>query len=129
MTTTDYQDNLVPVQHDYVCQVGETFVREFFFPNEEDPTDLSDYTAATMAVKKDGRGSSLLDLTKANGRITLNVDEDGNTEDGLVRLVVADDITAALTASRRGKYTLLLVNADGETTVARKGRFIIEAAV
>lgn len=128
MTTTDYQLNLTPEQHDYVLQEGETWERSFYFPNEEDPVDLSTYTAS-MSVKKDGLGSSLLDLTTANSRIVLNTDEDGNTDDGLVRLVVDDTTTAALTPSRRGKYTLLLINADGETTVARKGRFIIEPQV
>lgn len=83
-----YSLGLLPVEYDDELQEGSTWVREWVYEDDEGTAvDLTGYTAA-MSLKRTPESASVLDLTTANGRITLNEDEDGEDEDGVIRWVV-----------------------------------------
>lgn len=95
---------------------------------DENPIDLTNYTARMQIRRKVQSQSSLIELTTSNGRITL-----GGTAGTILLAIEADD-TAALPATpfdHRWYYDLELLPAGDEDLVVRlmQGRIVVSPEV
>ena len=95
-----------------------------------DPVDLTGYTAR-MQVRRavESEGDPIIELTTANGRITLG---DPTPTDGIVLLEIDAGDTADLPATpfdRKWRYDLELVPAGGEVRRLTMGKFVVSLEV
>lgn len=79
------------------------------------PKDLTGYTAAMKIKERYNDTSFIVSLTDANGGLVITPAE------GKIEIVIADDVTAAITESF-GVYDLELVDSGGETTKLIRGK-------
>jgi hypothetical protein len=109
--------------YNITCDQGATLQRSITWSDSaRTPYNLTGYTAR-MQVRSDVTSSTIiLELTTANGRITL-----GST-DWNVNLLVAANVTAALTPGLY-VYDLELVSGGGVVTRLIEGNFKVKAEV
>jgi hypothetical protein len=112
--------------HNFLCNQGATFKRTLTWTDSaRAPRDLTSYTAR-MHVRATVDSSTLfLQLTTANGRITLGTTD---ATKGQVNLTISATDTAALTPGQY-VYDLELVSAGGEVTRLVEGNFVVKAEV
>ena len=109
--------------YNITCDQGATFKRTITWTNQARvPYNLTGYTARMQVRETTEASGILLELTTVNSRITL-----GGAA-GTVNLVVAADITAALTPGLY-VYDLELVSGGGEVTRLIEGNFNVRAEV
>ena len=96
-----------PARRDLVIKQGATWIYPITWERPAGtPVDISGFTAR-MQIRDDAYSSTVLvDMTTANGRITI----DGPA--GTVTLILADDLTAALSFRGTAAYDLELVQAS-----------------
>jgi hypothetical protein len=109
--------------YNITCDQGATFKRTITWTNQARvPYNLTGYTARMQVRSTAASSTIVLELTTANSRITL-----GGTA-GTVNLLVAADVTAALTPGLY-VYDLELVSGGGEVTRLIEGNFNVKAEV
>jgi hypothetical protein len=107
--------------YNIVADQGSTFNFNFTIKIDDISWDLSDYSAR-MQVRADyNTTNKFLDLSTANGDITLN-------SLGQVSVTVSATKMAAIAAGR-WVYDIEFVSAGGEVTRVLEGRFIVSAEV
>jgi len=107
--------------YNIVADQGSTFNFNFTIKIDNIAWDLSGYTAR-MQVRADyNTTNKFLDLSTANGDISVN-------SLGQVSATVSATRMAAITAGR-WVYDIELVSAGGEVTRVLEGRFIVSAEV
>ncbi len=112
--------------HNFLCNQGATFNRTITWTDSaKNPIDLTSYTARMHVRTTVEAASTIIQLTTANGRITL-----GNTAQtkGRITLLISATDTAALTPGQY-VYDLELVSAGGEVTRLIEGNFVVRAEV
>ncbi len=112
-----------PGIHHLIIYQGATFRQNFLWQDEnENPIDLTGYTARFMARPNVNETTPFITLTTENGGITL-----GGT-DGTIALYMSDTDTAAITAPI-GVYDLELAVTAGEVTRLLQGNITISKEV
>lgn len=106
-----------------VCDQGSTFTRTIEIKQADGTVfSLSGYTARMEVRRTVDATSSLIGLSTANGRITINAAL------GAITLTLTPDLTAALTQS--GVYDLEIVHtATGAVHKVVRGEFKLEREV
>lgn len=100
--------------YDLCIAQGATFQKVITWKSNGTLVDLTGYTARSQIRATADAATPLIELTTANGRITL-----GNAA-GTITLTISASDTAALTAGR-GVYDLELVAANGTVTRLLQG--------
>ena len=112
--------------YNITCSQGTTFRRTITWTDSaRQPYDIGNYTARMQVRATVASTSIVLELTTANGRITL-----GNTAEtkGQVNLLVSATTTAALTPGLY-VYDLELVSSTGVVDRILEGNFKVSAEV
>lgn len=106
-----------------VCDQGSTFTRTIEIKQADGTVfSLTGYTARMEVRRTVDASTSLIGLTTANGRITINASL------GAITLTLTPDLTASLTQS--GVYDLEIVKtATGEVHKVVRGEFKLEREV
>jgi len=108
---------------DIIIEQGATFSRVLTWKDEdEDPVNLTGYSARMQAREHQASTEPFIDLTTANGGITLG------GSGGTITLSVAATITGAIAADS-GVYDLELESASGIVTRLLEGNVIISKNV
>jgi hypothetical protein len=108
--------------YDMVCEQGATFLRQFTWTDENEvPVNLTGFTARMHIRTTVAAASTTLELTTANGRITLNPSQ------GTITLQLTATETAAL-AAKRYVYDLELVSGASVTRLLQ-GAFTVSPEV
>lgn len=109
--------------YDLTIEQGATFYQQIIWKDaNEDPIDISGYTARMQIRKTVKATTSILSLTTENGRITL-----GGAA-GTITLEVAAEDTADLTEFC-GVYDLELEASDGTVTRLLQGQIEVSREV
>ncbi len=110
-------------RYNFTIEQGASLTRPFVWKDGNgDPVDLTGYTAR-MQVRPTVQSSTvLLELTTANGRITLG------GANGTVTLVISPQTSAGITW-RRGVYDIELMSADGTVTRFLEGEIQVSREV
>jgi hypothetical protein len=109
-------------RYDITCEQGATFARTLQWLDEnEAPIDLTGYTARMHVRKTVKSATTLIELTTANGRITLT------PADGKLDLLLTATLTAAITDG--GVYDVELVSPGGVVTRILEGKFTLSREV
>jgi len=107
-----------PGSLDFLMPKGSTFTRTLTFKTNGTPVDLTNYTARMQARTSHVSGTTVLDMTTANGKIIL-----GGTA-GTVILSLSASETAAITQTSLA-YDLELVSAGNTVTRLVEGQIIL----
>jgi hypothetical protein len=113
---------MTPGSLDFLMPKGSTFSRTLTWKISGSPVNLTSYTARMQARTSHISGTVVLDLTTANGKITL-----GGTA-GTITLSLTAAETAAITQSSLA-YDLELVSVGGEVTRLVEGQIILTPEV
>lgn len=114
---------LKPGNYAITCPKGATLDQTFTWKDPNgDPINLTGYTARMQVRKRVEASTVLLDLTIANGGITL-----GGVA-GTIRVQATAAATAAITESD-GVYDLELIAGSGAVTRLLEGSFYLPAEV
>jgi hypothetical protein len=110
-------------KYNMVCDQGSTFTRTIEIKQADGTVfSLTGYTARMEVRRTVDASTSLIGLTTANGRITINASL------GAITLTLTPDLTASLTQS--GVYDLEIVKtATGEVHKVVRGEFKLEREV
>lgn len=109
--------------YDFEIEQGTTFNKEFLYKDvNDDPVNLSGYTARMQVRSTVSSADVLLSLTTENGRITM-----GGAA-GTIDLDLTATDTAAITW-RRGVYDLEIVSSNGTVTRLLQGVITISREV
>lgn len=109
--------------YDFEIEQGTTFNKEFLYKDvNDDPVNLSGYTARMQVRSTVSSADVLLSLTTSNGRITM-----GGAA-GTIDLDLTATDTAAITW-RRGVYDLEIVSSNGTVTRLLQGVITISREV
>lgn len=119
---------------DLTCFQGAQFVQRLEWKDDQDPPqpiDLTGYTARMQVRRLRNSDEILLELTTADGRITLG---DPTPTDGVIILEIDATDTAALPATpsdRKWRYDLELIPGGDPEAVRRllMGKFIVDLEV
>ena len=98
-----------PADYRFEIRQGSTVRRNFALSIDDNPVNLTGYTARMQIRATAEASTALIELTTENGRIAL-----GGTA-GTITLTISATDTAALTAGR-AVYDLELVAANGTVT-------------
>lgn len=110
-----------PGKYRFKVRQGSTFRRTFTWTLDDDPVDLTGWTARMDVRKTVNSSTAVLSLTTENGRIALGGDE------GTIEVVLPASLTEEL-APGRYVYDLELVD-DSEVTALLEGTFSVDAEV
>lgn len=111
-----------PGSLDFLMPKGSTFSRTLTWKISGNPVNLTDYTARMQARTSHISGTVVLDMTTANGKITL-----GGTA-GTITLSLTASETAAITAQSLS-YDLELVSVGGVVTRLVEGQIVLTPEV
>lgn len=112
--------------YDLNIEQGSTFEQEFIWQDTQtppQPIDLTGYTARLQIRTSYEAATPEIELTTANGRITL-----GGLL-GTITLLLTDDETAALDWPSPAVYDLELESASGRVTRLLKGKATLDPEV
>ena len=113
---------MTPGSLDFLMPKGSTFSRTLTWKVSGSPVNLTDYTARMQARTSHISGTTVLDMTTANSKITL-----GGTA-GTITLSLSASETAAITQSSLA-YDLELVSAGGVVTRLVEGQIVLTPEV
>jgi len=109
--------------YNLLIDAGATYTKTFTYKDSAgDAIDLTGYTAALQARQQKGDVATILDLTIANGGITM-----GGAA-GTILVTITDTLTSAMTV-QRGVYDLLLTDGSGNITRLVEGYTILSLGV
>jgi hypothetical protein len=111
-----------PGSLDFLMPKGSTFSRTLTWKISSTPVNLTNYTARMQARASVTSATVVLDLTTANGKITL-----GGTA-GTITLTLSAADTAAVVQSSLA-YDLELVSAGGVVTRLVEGQIVLTPEV
>ena len=112
---------MIPGKYNITCPQGATFSQQLTWLIDNDPVDLTYYTARMQVREKYTSVIANLDLTTENGGITLG----GNL--GTISLLASASVTQAL-VPKDYLYDLEL-DSGGEVTRIIEGKFIVTPEV
>ena len=112
---------MTPGKYNFICPQGATFSKQLTWKIEDDPVDLTTYTARMQVREKYNSPAKILDLTTENGGISLGGDE------GTIQIDVSATDTAAL-VPKCYVYDLELVSSSTVTRLL-EGQFMVTPEV
>ena len=112
---------MTPGKYNMICPQGATFAKELTYTIDDEPVDLTTYTARMQVREKHTSQTAKVTLTTENGGITLGGDE------GTINLYIADETTSQINA-KEYVYDLELT-AGGEVYRLIEGKFIVTPEV
>lgn len=112
---------MTPGKYNFICPQGATFSKQLTWKIEDDPVDLTSYTARMQVREKHTSTAKILDLTTENGGISLGGDQ------GTIQIEVAASDTADLVA-KCYVYDLELVSSSTVTRLI-EGQFMVTPEV
>jgi hypothetical protein len=112
---------MTPGKYNFVCPQGATFSKQLTWKIEENPVDLTTYTARMQVREKHTSTAKILDLTTENGGISLGGDQ------GTIQIEVASSTTEDI-VPKCYVYDLELV-AGGTVTRLLEGQFMVTPEV
>lgn len=66
---------MTPGKYNFICPQGSTFSKQLTWQIDDEPVDLTSYTARMQVREKYNSPTKILDLTTENGGIVLGGDE------------------------------------------------------
>jgi hypothetical protein len=110
-----------PGKYNFVCPQGATFAKQLTWEIDDDPVDLTTYTARMQVREKYTSANAIFNLTTENGGITLG------GLDGTIDLEISSSATAGAVA-KEYVYDLELVSSSVVTRLI-EGKFIVTPEV
>jgi hypothetical protein len=113
---------MTPGKYNFVCPQGATFSKELTWNIDDNPVDLTGYTARMQVREKYTSTQKILDLTTENGGITLGGDEG----------TISIDVSALVSATIIPKtyvYDIELVSSGSIVTRLLEGQFVVTPEV
>lgn len=108
---------------DLYIEQGATFLKSLLWKtSDDDPIDLTDYTARMQIREKLKDENPVIELTTENNRIILG------GEEGTITLTISADDTSDLTI-KKGVYDLELVSGGGVVTRLLEGAITVAPEV
>lgn len=109
----------MPANYDLKIYQGATFNQEIIWKDSAGlPVNLTGYSARLQVRLSHSDQNKLLEMTSANGKITLG------TTDGKITLKLTDVETTGLTWSS-GVYDLEMVSSGGTVTRLMEGKIVV----
>lgn len=112
---------MTPGKYNIICPQGTTFAKQLTYTINDEPVDLTTYTARMQVREKHTSATAKLTLTTQNGGISLG------GEEGTIDLYIADETTSNINA-KEYVYDLELVS-GGEVYRLIEGKFIVTPEV
>lgn len=112
---------MVPGTYNITALQGATFGLTFTISTDGTPWNLSTYSARMQVRHSVNASTTVLDLSSANGNITLN-------SSGQVSITVSATVMANI-SSNRYVYDIELESVGGEVSRVLQGKFIVSAEV
>ena len=112
---------MTPGKYNFVCPQGTTFSNQLIWAVEDEPVDLTTYTARMQVREKYTSTQKILDLTTENGGISLGGDQ------GTIDLNINAETSAGIVA-KTYVYDLELVSSSVVTRLL-EGKFIVTPEV
>ena len=112
---------MIPGKYNFICPQGTTFSNQLIWAVDDEPVDLTTYTARMQVREKYTSTQKILDLTTENGGITLGGDE------GTIDLNINAAVSAAV-VPKTYVYDLELVSSSVVTRLL-EGKFIVTPEV
>lgn len=112
---------MTPGKYNMVCPQGATFTKQLTYTIDEEPVDLTTYTARMQVREKYTSKTFVINLTTENGGIVLG------DESGTINLYISNATTTDV-PSKEYVYDLELVS-SGEVYRLLEGKFIVTPEV
>lgn len=112
---------MIPGKYNFICPQGTTFSNQLIWAVDDEPVDLTTYTARMQVREKYTSTQKILDLTTENGGITLGDDE------GTIQIDINADTTSDIVA-KDYVYDIELISSSTVTRLL-EGRFIVTPEV
>ena len=112
---------MTPGKYNFVCPQGTTFSSQLIWAVDDEPVNLSTYTARMQVREKYTSTQKILDLTTENGGITLGGDE------GTIGINVNATVSAGI-VPKTYVYDLEMVSSSVVTRLL-EGKFIVTPEV
>lgn len=113
---------MTPGKYNFVCPQGATFSKQLTWNIDDDPVDLTGYTARMQVREKYTSTQKILDLTTENGGITLGGDE------GTISIDVSASVSATI-IPKTYVYDIELVSSGSIVTRLLEGQFVVTPEV
>lgn len=110
-----------PGKYNFVCPQGSTFSQQMTWTIDQEPVDLTTYTARMQVREKYNSPSTIISLTTENGGITLG------GEEGTIDLLVNSSTTQTIVA-KDYLYDIELISSSVVTRLL-EGKFIVTPEV
>lgn len=108
-------------KYNFVCQQGSTFSEQLIWSIDQNPVDLTTYTARMQVREKYKSPNYILNLTTENGGITLGGD------DGTIDIDINSTTTSNIVA-KEYVYDIELISSSVVTRLL-EGKFIVTPEV
>lgn len=112
---------MTPGKYNFVCPQGTTFSNQLIWAIDDEPVDLTTYTARMQVREKYTSTQKILDLNTENGGITLGGD------DGTIDLNINATVSSTI-VPKTYVYDLELVSSSVVTRLL-EGKFIVTPEV
>lgn len=112
---------MTPGKYNFICPQGTTFSKQLTWKIEDEPVDLTTYTARMQVREKHTSTKKILDLTTENSGISLG------GIDGTIQIEINADDTADVVA-KCYVYDIELVSSSNVTRLL-EGQFIVTPEV
>lgn len=112
---------MTPGKYNMICPQGATFAKQLTYAIDDEPVDLTSYTARMQVREKHTSKTIIVNLTTENGGITLG------GEDGTIDLYIADEDTTEISA-KDYVYDIELISSS-EVYRLLEGKFIVTPEV
>ena len=112
---------MTPGKYNMICPQGATFAKQLTYTIDDEPVDLTTYTARMQVREKYTSKTFAVNLTTENGGITLGDDS------GTIDLYIADEVTSEI-SPKEYVYDIELVS-SGEVYRLLEGKFIVTPEV
>lgn len=112
---------MTPGKYNFICPQGATFSKQLTWKIEDEPVDLTTYTARMQVREKHTSTTKILDLTTENGGISL-----GGTA-GTIQIEITADDTSDVVA-KCYVYDLELITSSNVTRLL-EGQFMVTPEV
>lgn len=112
---------MTPGKYNMICPQGATFAKQLTYAIDDQPVDLTTYTARMQVREKYTSKTVAVNLTTENGGIELGGDE------GTINIYISDEDTSAISA-KDYVYDIELI-ASSEVYRLLEGKFIVTPEV
>lgn len=113
---------MTPGKYNFICPQGATFSQELTWKIDENPVNLSGYSARMQVREKHSSDTKILDLSSQDGDITLG------GSDGTILIEIPANDTESIIA-KEYVYDIELISSSSIVTRIIEGKFIVTPEV